>query len=336
MAQITAPVSKPSIGERFASSWGLFKTSWRVVRSEPALFGLTILSLVARLAAFILLFLAVAAVFASAALSGFFAGDQASTAPLGIVFIGFSLVWGILLSAPISAYFSGAIAHVAMERIEGRDPSVGDGLSAASRRFGSLAVFGIWNGIVNALTSSMGGNRSGLVGQAISIAQAAARELYALLTSLALPVIMREQIGGTKAIGRSTEIVRAVWPQAIASGIGVRLVTSVINFALFVVMIGSAFLAMAGLPGNTIAPDGSTVVDTAEAGAALFALIPLFAIGITLVIIVGTVGNLLQAVFNGALYLYATTGKAGDFAPKDLAAAAVTSDGVVKPGAAKA
>jgi hypothetical protein len=267
-------------------------------------------------------------------------GELSDTAaPFLFCTVLFIFVWTILLSGPLSAFFGGAIAHAAMERIEGRDASVGASLAAARTRVRALAVFGIVTGVVHALTernSNNNGAVGGVIDSAISVAQTAARELYRLLTSLALPAIMREKIGGTEAIGRSTDIVRAVWPQAVASGFGVRGVTALVSVIPFLLFIAVFALINNGVPTTgVINADGSAQLDTDVILASLGVMLPLLAICLTISFVVSTFGGIVEAVFNGALYLFATTGKAGDFEAADLAGAAVTRDGAVNPGAAK-
>jgi hypothetical protein len=147
---------------------------------------------------------------------------------------------------------------------------------------------------------------------------------------------MREKIGGTEAIGRSTDIVRAVWPQAVASGFGVRGVTALVSVIPFLLFIAVFALINNGVPTTgVINADGSAQLDTDVILASLGVMLPLLAICLTISFVVSTFGGIVEAVFNGALYLFATTGKAGDFEAADLAGAAVTRDGAVNPGAAK-
>lgn len=337
---VSTPTHALSIGERFASSWGLFKTSWRVVRSEPALLGLTLISILAKVVVFFGLLAAVLAIFIPAALGSLMSGELADTAvPFLFCTVLFIFVWTILLSGALSAFFGGAIAHAAMERIEGRNASIGVSLAAARKRVRALTVFGIITGVVHALTERNSNDNSavgGVIDSAINVAQTAARELYRLLTSLALPAIMREGIGGTAAIGRSTDIVRAVWPQAVASGFGVRFFTGLLSALPILLIVAAFLLASGGVPTTgAINPDGSQELDLGALLAVLPALLPLIATCIAASVLITTLGGLLEAVYNAALYLYATTGRAGEFSPEELAGAAVTSDGVVKPGAAK-
>lgn len=339
MASLSTPTVIPSITERLASSWHLFKVAFGVVRSEPALIGLTLLSLLASAAIFVALALAVGALVIPATVERLLAGALAGVD--GVIFTTFltifSVVYGIVISAPLKAFFGGAIAYAAMERIEGRDPSIGSSMGKALSRVGALFVFGVANGIVHTLTSVSvsSGDRPTIVDQAANAAKAAAAALYALLTSLALPAIMREKIGGSAAIGRSTSIIRAVWPQATAAGIGIGTITGIVSFLAFLPLVIAFFVTFFGAANGVINPDGSQQIDTDALLAALPGLIPMAAICIPAALLISAFGNLLQAVFNGALYLYATTGKAGAFDPKDIAAAAVTTDGVVRPGAAQ-
>lgn len=371
MSTIESLTQNLNITERLTASWRLFKVSAGVVRREPALIGVTLLGLLVGLLLSLLVILGVGTLLAPAAISDLLAGRIVGSAIAALFFaltIGHAL-YSLLFSGIVNAFFGGATAEIAMRRIEGSDPSLGDGLGAARRRFRALAVFGVITGIVRALTSvsvsSGSGTRHSAVDSVASAARQAAAELYRLLTCLSLPALMREPIGGTAAIGRSTEIMRRVWPQAVATGYGIRAVTGAVSgiFGLILfAVIGQMMFNVVGAGGsgaislNELAPVGSdpfnatfggggSLPDTAGLFGSLFDslfgslqipgyVLPLAIVCLLAMRVIGTIGALLEAVFNGALYLYATTGTAGDFAAADLAKAAVTSDGVVHPGAA--
>jgi hypothetical protein len=327
----TASTPQRGLGrlERFAASWRLLRISFGILRKEPSLIGLTLLSILTRL----LSLAAMIALVFFVVLPLLFPGLHTSTASTGdadglftAALIATPLVWWFIVGGVISSYFNGAIAHMTMERVEGRDPRIGAGLSAANRRFGPLAVFGIISGavglitlLISALTRGRGAGH--LAGQAASA-------LYGLFAGLALPVIMREPIGGGKAIARSTSIVRAVWPQATITGVGLRAVVQLAVAILGWTATLTLYLVV-NTPNGEPAPGKLLSAAQYEQGALVLG-------GTYLIwIIINTLGNLLQAIFNGVLYLYATTGATGDFDSADLAAAAATADGVVRPGAAR-
>ena len=216
------------------------------------------------------------------------------------------LVVAALVAACIVARFQGGLVAAADLALKGEASSYEQGMHDSSGHVGALAGWGLINGTVGVVLSSLqsGGGQSGLIGVALRILGALVSVAWSAITFFVVPVIVFEGIGAVAAIKRSTSILRERWGPAVAGivRIGLRFVIF-LYLPAAVLLVAGIFVAMGG-------DDSATI--------ALGALL----VGIAIVLFVagGIVQSTVRSVFGVALYRYATDGTAiGPFTEEQLA-----------------
>lgn len=268
----------------FARSWELGKTSWRVLRKDKELLWLPVLG---GLAALII----AGAVFGLIVLVDYSpsVGWEDFEPSGGSVWL---IILGALLSTIAVYFFQGALVHGARERLTGGDPTVASAIGGAWRRIGAIAPWAILALVVGVIINTIQAaarDRAGLFGAIMgSILDLAWR----VITFLVMPVIIAEGAGPFRALGRSKNLLRRTWGENLIAQAGL----SIVGFVLM-------------LPGLLIA----ILLGSGPLG--VFGLI----VGGLLMIFGAVVASALSAVYQTALYEYATTGESpAEFAEVDL------------------
>ncbi len=114
--------------QRILKSWELVKASWQVLLADKELLIFPVISAVASII-----------VMATFAVPAFLAGmfDTAVAGEASVLSFLVALLFYIVLYF-VTFYFNSALVGAAMIRLEGGDPTVGDGLRIASKHFGSI------------------------------------------------------------------------------------------------------------------------------------------------------------------------------------------------------
>lgn len=180
----------------------------------------------------------------------------------------------------IIIYFNAAIVACAALRMQGRDPSVADGLRIAASRFHSIigwalvsATVGLLLRIIEDKHEKIGAIIASLLGTA-----------WTLVTFLVLPVLVVEGAGPVEAFKKSARLLRETWGAQLAANFSFGL----IFFLLF-------------LPGIGIVALGVMTQNSVIAVLSICAAILYF-------IILYLVQSTLTVIFQTALYSYANTG----------------------------
>ncbi|MEI8001653.1 MAG: DUF6159 family protein [Actinomycetes bacterium] len=270
---------------RIRRTWYFGKVSWRVLRSEKSLAAFPVLMAVGGLVVFVVF----GGLIAAAGIQDSDSGN--ALAPIGWVLLVVAyLVFGIVMT-----YFQVALCAGANERLEGRDTSLGGSMAAANRRLPAVFGWGILQGTVSVVLSSVedrgivGGIVAGLVGTA-----------WKLATFLAAPVIALEGTGPIASLKRSGSLVRATWGENLFAQAG---------FGLFGLV--------ASLPGIALIVIGATS-----------GIWPLAVVGLVWILVVSVVVSAMTGILKTALYRYATgSGAPAGFTESELAGAFVPRAG---------
>lgn len=264
---------------RFRRSIELAKSSWGVIRAHPQLTLLPVIS-----------FAATAVIMASFAvpvyLTATVTDEQASLSPLGWVLVAV----GYLVTTYAIVFFNTALVCAANDHFEGRTPTLGAALSAASKRAGSILPWAIVSATVS-LALRAAQERLGFIGQ---IAVGLVGLAWGLVTFLVLPIIALEGLGVGSAIKRSAHLFKQTWGENVLANVGIGLV---------------GFLAvLCGLPVLLLLLTGS---------------MPLIVLGVVLFVawmaVVSVVVSAMTVVFQTALYRYASgNGTPAAFANADF------------------
>jgi hypothetical protein len=269
---------------RWQRSFALVKASWSVIRSEPGLVLLPVMSFLATLA--------VAATF----LIPVVATTDLGSTHTSLSVTGWVLVFAMyLVLSYVSVFFNVALICAAQERFDGGDPTLGSALAGAARNAGRILPWAVVSATVSMVLKAIQ-NRAGIVG---TIVAGIAGVAWALVTFMVLPIIVIEHLGVGAAIKRSASLFKQVWGEQVVANVGIGL------FGFLAVLCGTPVLIL-------LATGNATLM---VVGAGVFVVWFLLVVGVT---------NAMNGVFQTALYRYAATGQAPqDFAGVDLAHAFV-------------
>ena len=266
-----APGERPG---RIRGAWLLAKQSWRVLMLDKELLVFPLLSGIACL-------LVLASFAAGVIAAGHFQGEQGDTTAWVLAFIYYFVNYFVIV------FFNSALVACAMIRFRGGNPTVGDGLRAASARLPEILAWvllastvGIVLRMIQERLEFVGRIVIGLVGAAWTIA-----------TYFIVPVLVVEKLGPFDAVKRSTELMKQTWGESLASHVGIGAATSLISF-LGVLLIGIASVALAVVTSHM----GFLIAG----GVAIVAFLVLAAL----------VSSALSTIVLSALYLYAAEKKA--------------------------
>ena len=175
-------------------------------------------------------------------------------------------------------FFNAGLIACAQIRMEGGDPTVGDGLRAAWARLPAIAGWAVLAATVG-LVLRMIEERSNLVGQIVAGLVGMA---WSLTSFLVVPILVIENEGPVTALRRSATMLKKTWGEQIIG-----------NFSF-----GFIFLLLS-LPGVLV-----LVLGVVASSATLIVVSVLYFIGIALA------QSALQGIFQAALYLYMRDGEA--------------------------
>jgi len=257
--------------ERFKRGWKLSKQSWAVVKSDKSLVAFPIISVFAAIITMIIFFGGGAAMAAAT-------GSPWGALPLVII--------GAYLLTVVGVFTSVVLASCATEALEGRDTTVGQGISAARGRmklifaWAAVALFvGVLISIIQGLLEEVvGGLASAIIGGIAGV-------VWAVATFFVIPVIALDGLGPKEAIKTSAHVVKERWGEGVVGSSAIGLIT------LFVAI----------LPAFAIMFLGFVLLGSSAVGGGL-----LITIGVLVFVIALLFQTTIMAVFRVALYRYAT------------------------------
>lgn len=269
---------------RISNTIELAKVSWSVLRKDRELLWIPVLSFLASIVVLAALLVpAIALIDTSSTTS---TGEETTVDP-ALAIIG---IIATLALSVISVFFNGALVAGAHERLTGGDPTVSSAMRRAMSRIGGLVPWALLTATVGMILRSLR-ERAGFLGRLVVGAIGFAWELASFLT---VPAIVIDEQGAIDGLKTSGSLLRQTWGENIAARVGFGLLT----FLLLLPAI--AVVAIMGALG----------------GATLIVGIIIAVVYVAIVIVVMTA---LNAVFQTALYLYATSGTVpADFAASNL------------------
>ena len=233
---------------------------------------------------------------------------------LGIVVVLAGLVAGLTAANLQLAGLVSATDDV----LHGRELDEQAAKDAAHARLGTLTA---WSGIsvaVGALVSLVRGDGGGGIVTTIirSLLAGLVAAVWAVVTTLVLPIIVLEDLGAVAAIKRSTQLIRSTWGEAVFGS----------------VRIGVRFGLRFTLPGVVLLV-GGIALGVAVGGPAIAAGAVLAVVGMGLIVVGAVKIATCRNVFGVALYRWATgEGALGPFSEEDLRGAVAVKGGSVPVG----
>ena len=269
---------------RFSRSLELAKASFAVVRADKELMLLPVMSVFALIV--IVLSLAV-----PVAVLGGFSTEAAQSEPLAMLG---ALIFYVVTYF-VALFFNAALVGAAMIRMDGGNPTLGDGLRIAWARKGRIlgyALIAATVGLILRAIEERVGWLGSLVVKLIGVA-------WAVATFLVVPVLVTRDVGPVGAVKESAELLRSTWGENLIGNGGLGLV-----FALVYVL-----LAFVGV---------GLVLAVASTGSAV-AIGVLVALLVVAFIVLTLVHAALSGIYSAALYRFAAVGEgSASFTPAVL------------------
>ncbi len=265
--------------QRLRNSWELVKASAAVLKSDKELLILPVIS--AAGVVIVTLTFAVPSILAGL-FDGLVSGGRIEIFTYVVAFFFYLAQYTVIIFA------NTALVGAAMIRLEGGDPTVGDGLRIAASRFGTIlgyAAIAATVGLVLRWLSSrgkIGEIAAGLLGLGWNLA-----------VFLAVPVLVVENVGPIEAVKRSAQLLKKTWGEQIAGNFGIGLV---FGLAIFGVILTGGLATVFAIS------TGSTPLIIAVIGCAVLGIIALALIQSTL-----------SGIYTAAVYRYAAKGETGGF-----------------------
>ena len=261
---------------RLSRSWGLVKASASVLRQDKELLLFPLMSA----GAMVLLLAAFAApIIGLGALDGIPKDPDALTAMHYAVAFAFYFCQYFVIF-----FFNSALVGAALIRLEGRDPTFGDGMRIATSKLGAIAGYAAIAATVGMILRIIQ-ERVGFIGKIIVGLLGVG---WTLATFLVVPVLVHREVGPVDAVKESALLLKKTWGENVIGQVGLGVAFAFIYMA--VVLSGIVLIVLAAASGS-----GYLI--------ALAFVALLLAIGVT-----ALVQSALAGIYAAALYRYATTG----------------------------
>lgn len=273
--------------QRISNSWQLAKASAQVLRADKELLIFPLVS-----------FFGVLLVTATFAIPTFLAGvfDSIATES-GIPIVGYIIAFLFYLTQYFVIFFANtALVGAAMIRLDGGDPTVGDGFRIAMKHSSNIlgyALIAATVGMILRALSERGGWIGTFVASLIGLG-------WNLATYLVVPVLVMEELGPVDAIKRSGSLLKKTWGEQIVGNAGIGTVFGLFTFAVIILSV----------------PLGILAISTES--------LPIIILTIVLVVLtlatLGLISSALTGIYTAAVYRYAVNGDAGAYFDKTLIA----------------
>jgi len=253
--------------EKFTRSWDLVKASASVLRSDKELM---LFPLISGLATLVVLATFLVPMFA---LRVFAEGFGLGAAVFGFLF--YFVQYSVII------FFNCALIGAAMIRLDGGDPTLGDGFRVAKSRIPQILGYAAISATVGVLLQSLKNNKNNflvrLLGSGLGVA-------WTLATFLVVPVLVSRNIGPIDALKESVTLLKRTWGENAVGQAGIGAAFGLITFG--VVLVGIA----------------ATVLAAQVAWSLAIAVGALFLLG---VLLLGIYQAALSGIYSAALYRYA-------------------------------
>ncbi len=263
--------------ERFRNGWSLVKASGHVLMLDRELLVFPFLSGLACV-------LVSASFFGVGLLTGLqeaFVGEAAGTLASAIGTV-VGIVYYLVLYTVIF-FFNAALVGAALIRLNGGDPTVGDGFRIATDRIGPIIGYAALAASVGMLLRAIS-ERSAWLGRLVAGIIGTG---WTLATFLVVPILVTKEVDPWTAVKESATLFKSTWGEQVAGNFSIGLVF----LPIYLVLIALAALGI-GLTAS-VSPVLAVVVGISAVGALVFTVL---------------VSSALSTIYQAALYQYATTG----------------------------
>jgi len=287
--------------KRFSRSFELVKFSAGVLRQDKELLVFPLLSSIAAifvLASFIPLFVAGGEVIVEG--PGIYVeGTATANADENIDMVLVGLLY--LLEYFVIFFFNTALVGAALIRMQGGDPTVGDGLRIATGKIGKIFGYAMIAATVGLVLRAIS-ERVGFIGQLVVGLLGAG---WTVATYLTVPVLVSRDIGPIDAVKESVSLLKATWGENVIANAGLGMFFYMTYFVVIGVFV---FLG--------------TTFGTPDGGEWLLGWV---ALCVVICLLIGLIHAALQGIFSAALYHYAVDGNGDDVGAEGDATALVSA-----------
>lgn len=267
---------------KFARSWALMKSSANILRQDKELM---LFPLFAGIASLIVI-----ASFAWPVISLLHGhrtgledgGRHVSPVFLAVSFLFYFIQYGVVI------FFNTALASAAFIRLNGGNPTLNDGLSAAWSKLPSIIGYALISATVGMILRAIQ-ERAGFVGRLVAGLLGVG---WSVATFLVVPVLAAQNVGPVDAVKDSASLVKRTWGENIIGNAGIGVVGGLLTFCV-------------------IATSGVLFFGALSTGS--FAL--MIAVGVACVVAIVALAlfqNAMHGVYAAALYRYAEYGDPGE------------------------
>lgn len=259
--------------EKIENSWILVKQSFAILRSDKEMMIFPVLSGLATLVVMAAFVVPVALQYGPAGLKAAMENpDWAHNLWL------IPWTYGLYFCTSfVTVFGNAALIGVVMMRLDGRDPTVGDGLHIASTRLGAILGWALVSATVGMILHAMESKKGALPAKIVAAILGAA---WSVMTYLVVPVLVVENLGPWQALKRSGVLLRKTWGEQLAGNLGL-----------------GAFFGLVGVVGAIVlAAIGFMIAGPIGAGVAVAVLVVMLAI----------LSQTLSAIYQASVYYFAT------------------------------
>lgn len=269
IAWTTASGEKPG---RIYGARLLARQSWRVLMLDKELLVFPLLS---GIACFLVLASFIGAAFAAGVTRSGSAAASEATA-WAMLFAYYFVNYFVIV------FFNSALVTCAMIRFQGGDPTVADGMRAASARIPQIVAWALLAATVGVILRVIQ-ERVQFVGKMVIALLGAA---WTIATYFIVPLLVVEKLGPIDAVARSVTLMKQTWGESLVSNVGIGAVVTLVTIA-FLVVAGSATIVLSAMTGS----------------------VPVLIVGgvviVACLVLAALVASALNTIVLSALYLYA-------------------------------
>ena len=270
--------------DKIKNSWNLMKASAAVLQADKELMIFPIISSIG-----VLIVTATFAfpMIAAGVFDNIVAGNSQYVTYI-VLFLFYVVQYTVIIFA------NSALIGAAMIRLNGGDPTVGDGFRIAFQHISNILGYALLSATVG-LVLRMISERSGTLGRiVISLVGFA----WNLATYLVVPVLVIEGLGPVDGVKRSAGLLKKTWGEQIAGNFSIGLIFGLA--AVLVILLGIPFFILA---------------------ASLESLALIIAFGLIFVLVLvflGLINSTLTGIYVAAVYRYAAEGEASGFFNEEM------------------
>jgi hypothetical protein len=253
--------------ESIGRSFQLVKTSWGILMDDRKLLVFPILSGIVTL---LVILSFIVPLILTPSISGI--ADRGSIAFYAVLFAFYVASYFVVI------FFNTALISCVSARLHGKDISVGEGLSVATRHIVPIFCWAVVSATIGLILNIIE-ERFEFVGQIVG---AIVGGVWSLVTFFVVPILVLEDKGVVDSVMGSVSLIRKTWGESIVGAGSIAIVFFAAGILVFLLALGLFF--------------------------ATKSLLLAGAIFLVLLAIIGVVATAMQGIYVTALYTYAKTG----------------------------